>query len=171
MVAPADQRRRFCEPVPSLGGVLASSPSSSSPAPPLRSTATPTPTPTASPAVARTRYPLRRQLGTNAPAGGVILGGIALLALAGAAFYFSRRRAAGNRRHIQILETASLGPKRALVVARVGDATMILGTSEAGITLLQSVPDADAAEADGGGTMVPELSFAPASRRCRRLPR
>jgi len=83
-----------------------------------------------------------------------------LLALAAASFYVSRRRAGGNRRHIQILETASLGPKRALVVARVGDATMILGSSEAGITLLQSVPDADAPK-HGGGTLVPELSFAP----------
>jgi hypothetical protein len=97
--------------------------------------------------------------GTN---GGVVLGGVALLALACAAFYFSRRRASGSRRHIQILETASLGPKRSLVVARVGDATMILGTSEAGITLLQSVPDPDAAKPFGGGAAIPELSFAPA---------
>ncbi len=98
--------------------------------------------------------------GSSAP-GGVVLGGVALLALAAAAFHFSRRRVAGSRRHIQILETASLGPKRALVVARVGDATMILGSSEAGITLLQSVPDADAPK-QGGGTAIPELSFAPA---------
>ena len=93
---------------------------------------------------------------------GVFLGGGALLALAAAAFYFSRRRASNGRRHIQILETASLGPKRALVVARVGDATLILGSSEAGITLLQSVPDADASRSSGGGIAVPELSFAPA---------
>ncbi len=97
---------------------------------------------------------------SNGGNGGVVLGGCALLALAGAAFYFSRRRAAGNHRHIQILETASLGPKRALVVARVGDATMILGTSEAGITLLQSLPDADAPR-HGGGAFVPELPFVP----------
>ncbi len=95
------------------------------------------------------------------PNTGVFLGGGALLALAGAAFYFSRRRAAGRERHIQILETASLGPKRALVVARVGDATMILGSSEAGITLLQSVPDRDVSRQSGGGISVPELSFAP----------
>ena len=90
---------------------------------------------------------------------GVVLAGIALLLIAGAAFYFSRRRAVGHRRHIQIIETASLGPKRSLVVARVGDATMILGTSEAGITLLQSVPDADSAR-QSRGSAVPELSFA-----------
>src|SRR5581483_4434853 len=100
--------------------------------------------------------------GSGAPSG-VVLGGVALLALAAVAFYVSRRRAVGNRRHIQILETASLGPKRALVVARVGDATLILGSSEAGITLLQSVPDPDAAKQGGGGTVMPELSFAPAA--------
>ena len=98
---------------------------------------------------------------TGGTSSGVVLGGGALLALAGAAFYLSRRRAAGNHRHIQILETASLGPKRALVVARIGDATMILGSSEAGITLLQSVPDADPSRQAGGGIAVPELSFAP----------
>jgi flagellar protein FliO/FliZ len=98
---------------------------------------------------------------SSTPNSGVFLGGGALLALAAAAFYFSRRRATGRERHIQILETASLGPKRALVVARVGDATMILGSSEAGITLLQSVPDIDASKQAGGGIAVPELSFAP----------
>ena len=33
-------------------------------------------------------------------------------------FYSRRRRTAAH--HIEILETASLGPKRALVVARIG---------------------------------------------------
>jgi hypothetical protein len=123
---------------------------------------TPPPTPaSAAPPAPHDPLALSGAGSSNAPGGGVILGGVALLALAAAAFYFSRRRAAGGRRHIQILETASLGPKRALVVARVGDATMILGSSEAGITLLQSVPDADAPK-QSGGTMVPELSFAPA---------
>jgi hypothetical protein len=41
-------------------------------------------------------------------------------------------------KQIQILETASLGPKRSLVVARVGEETLVLGTSEAGITLLKT---------------------------------
>jgi hypothetical protein len=133
---------------------------------PPASVASPTPTPTLTPTAGAPPAPhdplalSSAGSGSNAPSG-VVLGGGALLALAAAAFYFSRRRAAGGRRHIQILETASLGPKRALVVARVGDATMILGSSEAGITLLQSVPDADAPK-QSGGTMVPELSFAPA---------
>jgi hypothetical protein len=137
-----------------------SAPSSSSSA--SSSATSPTPTPTATPA-SPSHDPLALPAtasGSGTP-GGVVLGGGALLALAAAAFYFSRRRGAGRQRHIQILETASLGPKRALVVARVGDATMILGSSEAGITLLQSVPDADVSRR-GGGMPVPELSFAPA---------
>jgi flagellar protein FliO/FliZ len=75
--------------------------------------------------------------------GGMALAGLALLAIAGGAFFFSRRRTLGNRT-IQILETASLGPKRSLIVARVGDATLILGSSEAGIALLQTLPQAPA---------------------------
>jgi len=136
-------------------------------APPVpASAASPTPTPTATPTPTGATLPASHDAlalsgaATGSTPSGFILGGAALLALAAASFYVSRRRAGGNRRHIQILETASLGPKRALVVARVGDATMILGSSEAGITLLQSVPDADAPK-HGGGTLVPELSFAP----------
>jgi len=40
---------------------------------------------------------------------------------------------------IEILETAQLGPKRQLVVARVNGETMILGSSEAGITCLSGL--------------------------------
>src|SRR3569623_1917134 len=62
-----------------------------------------------------------------------------LAGLAVAAYVFARKkRGLGNTRRIQILETASLGQKRSLVIARVGDETLVLGASEAGITLLQS---------------------------------
>lgn len=62
-----------------------------------------------------------------------------LAALAVAAYVFARKkRGLGSTRRIQILETASLGQKRSLVIARVGDETLVLGASEAGITLLQS---------------------------------
>jgi flagellar protein FliO/FliZ len=60
-----------------------------------------------------------------------------LALLAAGAYWFARRRRVISVRHIQIIETASLGPKRSLVVARVGGETLILGTSEAGITLLR----------------------------------
>lgn len=63
---------------------------------------------------------------------------IVLLGLAAGAYVLNRRRV---RRQgiIQILETASIGPKRSLLVARVDGRTMVLGASEAGIALLQSL--------------------------------
>jgi len=63
----------------------------------------------------------------------VILAGLAI-----AAYIVARRRRVPKLKQIQILETASLGPKRSLVVARVGEETLVLGTSEAGITLLRT---------------------------------
>ena len=57
--------------------------------------------------------------------------------LGAAAYFFSRRRNHGGRM-IKILETASIGPKRSLVVATIGGRTLILGVSEAGVTLLDS---------------------------------
>jgi flagellar protein FliO/FliZ len=69
---------------------------------------------------------------------GVLLPGVALAALALGAYLFARRRKGGIERHIQIVETASLGPRRTLVMARIGGETLLLGTSEAGITLLKS---------------------------------
>jgi flagellar protein FliO/FliZ len=50
---------------------------------------------------------------------------------------FARRRIT-RERMIRILETASIGPKRSLVVACVGNRTMVLGVSEAGVSLLDS---------------------------------
>jgi len=81
--------------------------------------------------------------GTSPSSGGgssraVIVPALMLIALAGWAFAFARRRRKSERRHIHIIETASLGPKRSLVVARVNGETLILGASEAGITLLKA---------------------------------
>jgi flagellar biogenesis protein FliO len=83
-------------------------------------------------------------LATALPALGalVVLGAIALL--------LSRRRAASGRRLVQVLETASLGPKRQLVVARMGDQLLLLGSSEAGIALLSTQPAVEAAAVVGG---------------------
>ena len=64
----------------------------------------------------------------------VIGGGLLLLAVAG--FLLYRKRREHHAGHIRILETASLGPKRALVVAEIDGEKMILGTSEAGISVL-----------------------------------
>lgn len=69
--------------------------------------------------------------------GATVIPAILLAVLAVAAYLFARRRRVLVPRTIEIVETASLGPKRALVVAKVGDETLILGSSEAGITLLK----------------------------------
>jgi flagellar biogenesis protein FliO len=68
----------------------------------------------------------------------LVLAIVLLVAVAGGALALTRRRA---RRQglIQILETAAIGPKRSLLVARVNGRTMVLGASEAGIALLASL--------------------------------
>jgi flagellar biogenesis protein FliO len=89
--------------------------------------------------------------------GVTVIPAILLAALAVAAYWFARRRRVLVPRTIEIVETASLGPKRALVVAKVGDETLILGSSEAGITLLkvaghtgEGAPGASGGSAVGG---------------------
>jgi flagellar biogenesis protein FliO len=79
-----------------------------------------------------------------------------LLALAAAALLLSRRRRAPTRR-VQVLETTPLGPKRALVLARLGDEVLLLGASEAGITLLRTQP--------AGPASAPALAVAPPPAR------
>jgi flagellar biogenesis protein FliO len=81
---------------------------------------------------------------------------LVLGALAVAAYGLSRRRRRTIHRHIQILETTSLGPKRSLICARIGDETVILGSSEAGITLLRG------GTASMGGTVLSSPSVADA---------
>ena len=68
---------------------------------------------------------------------GIYLGALLLLGLGAAAYFFARKRATVPR-FVRIMETASLGPKRSIVVAQINGETMILGTSEAGITVLQA---------------------------------
>lgn len=63
--------------------------------------------------------------------------GFALAALAALAFALTRRRAKSTR-SISVVETASLGPKRSLVIADVMGERMVLGVSEAGISVLST---------------------------------
>ena len=65
---------------------------------------------------------------------------LAVLLLAGlgvAAALLARRRAT-RVRLIRIVETVSIGPRRSLVVACIGGRTMVLGVSEAGVSLLDA---------------------------------
>src|ERR1700712_3889348 len=56
--------------------------------------------------------------------------------LAVTALVLTRRKKRGGQ-WVKVLETTSLGPKRSLVVAKLGDETVLLAISEAGITLLK----------------------------------
>jgi flagellar biogenesis protein FliO len=63
---------------------------------------------------------------------------VALLAGLGVAATLFARRRATRVRMIRIVETASIGPRRSLVVACIGGRTMVLGVSEAGVSLLDT---------------------------------
>jgi flagellar biogenesis protein FliO len=68
-----------------------------------------------------------------------VLVGAGLLAATMVALVLWRRKRVSQSGLIRILETASLGPKRTLVVAEVDGEKMILGTSEAGISVLTPI--------------------------------
>ena len=63
---------------------------------------------------------------------------VALLAGLGVAATLFARRRTTRVRMIRIVETASIGPRRSLVVACIGGRTMVLGVSEAGVSLLDA---------------------------------
>ncbi len=65
--------------------------------------------------------------------------GLGALAALGAGAFFAAKRRARSPHIVNIVETANLGPKRSLVIAKVGAETLLLGTSEAGISLLTTV--------------------------------
>ncbi len=95
------------------------------------------------------------------PRGGLELGTLAapallLAGLAGAALFLFRRRRAPGRR-VQVLETTSLGPKRSLVLARLQNEVLLLGASEAGITLLRAQPASELELAEAPPEPVPAV--------------
>ncbi len=67
-----------------------------------------------------------------------VLLAVALLAGLGVAAVLFARRRSTRVRMIRIVETASIGPRRSLVVACIGGRTMVLGVSEAGVSLLDA---------------------------------
>ncbi len=86
-------------------------------------------------AVPAPRGPMLASTGGNS---WFVMGVLLLVGAVGGMLAFTRRRA---RREglIRILETAAIGPKRSLLVARINGRTMVLGASEAGIALLESI--------------------------------
>ncbi len=116
-----------------LGFPAAPAPAAASPA----QAALPAPaTAPAAPRVAPPAPPPPLELPSSGPGlGNLLLPAAALLALAAAALFMSRKKKQ-EARLVQVLETTSLGPKRALVVARLGDELLVIGSSEAGLQLL-----------------------------------
>jgi flagellar biogenesis protein FliO len=100
--------------------------------------------------------------GSSPTPAGPIGAGLLLAALAVAALFLARRRRAAPRL-VQVVESASLGPKRALVVARFGDELLVLGSSEGGISLLATRPAPPAAAADPAPARLPVVTSAAAA--------
>lgn len=85
-------------------------------------------------------------------ASGIALPAAALIALAAAGLVLARRRSSAPR-FVQVVETAGLGAKRSLVVARLGQEVLLLGVSEAGVSLLATRPAPQEAQAAVGGDL------------------
>ncbi len=73
-----------------------------------------------------------------------VVGGL-LVGLAVLAVWLQRRKTSSAHPAIEVLQACSLGPKRALLLARVADKTLLLSSSETGIQLLTEVSHTPAA--------------------------
>ena len=70
---------------------------------------------------------------------GLAGGALIILALGAATLWMNKRKRHGSR-HIQVVETASLGPKRSLALVVVGRQSLLLSCSESGIFLISNQP-------------------------------
>ncbi len=70
---------------------------------------------------------------------GLAGGALIILALGAATLWMNKRKRQGSR-HIHVVETASLGPKRSLALVVVGNQSLLLSCSESGIFLVSSQP-------------------------------
>jgi len=76
--------------------------------------------------------------GSPSPLG--LAGGALIILGLGAATLWMRKRKRQGPRHIQVVETASLGPKRSLALVVVGRQSMLLSCCDSGIFLVSSQP-------------------------------
>lgn len=65
---------------------------------------------------------------------------VGFIALLGLGALYARRRRTRTGRLIQVLEVANIGPKRSLILARLGNQTLLLGASESGLQTLSCQP-------------------------------
>jgi flagellar biogenesis protein FliO len=70
---------------------------------------------------------------------GLAGGALIILALGAATLWMHRRKRQGTR-HIRVVETASLGPKRSLALVVVGRQSMLLSCCDKGIFLVSTQP-------------------------------
>lgn len=110
------------------------------------SAATPPPPAPASAADSVVAAAFTQSIGTTTPVlqsttewSSLLAPGFALAALGALAFALTRRRGS-TARSITLVESASLGPKRTLVIADVMGDRLVLGVSEAGIAVLSTRP-------------------------------
>lgn len=99
----------------------------------------------------------------------LIAPGLALAGLAALAFSLTRRKALGGRSNIRVIEAASLGEKRSLVIADVLGERLVLGVSEAGVTVLMNRPAPAAPAPEPEPYLVPAPAPAPRMSFFQRL--
>jgi flagellar protein FliO/FliZ len=76
--------------------------------------------------------------GSPSPLG--LAGGALIILSLGAATLWTRKRKRQGTRHIQVVETASLGPKRSLALVVVGRQSLLLSCCDSGIFLVSAQP-------------------------------
>jgi flagellar biogenesis protein FliO len=122
-------------------------------------TATPAPAPAAPP----TPAPALASLGVPDLAAprpipaGLWAAALILAGLAAASFALTRRRVR-RARMVEVVESTSIGPRRSLVVARLGDELLLIGASEAGIALLTTTPAPAAVRAPAPVAAAPQAA-------------
>lgn len=90
----------------------------------------------------------------------IVVGGICIIRLA------TRRQARGPvARHLQLIESLSLGGRRSLHLIRLGDQVLVLGQHEQGLTAVTSIPVTQLpllmeAEADAEALVPPDVATA-----------
>jgi flagellar protein FliO/FliZ len=78
--------------------------------------------------------------GSSSPSPFGLAGGALIILGLGAATLWMQKRKRQGSRHIQVVETASLGPKRSLALVVVGRQSMLLSCCDSGIFLVSSQP-------------------------------
>jgi flagellar protein FliO/FliZ len=150
--------------LPPAATALPPSPASALTIPSLAANAAPLP---AFPASAAALPPVPNFASSSPSPLGLAGGALVILGLGAATLWMQKRKRQGSR-HIQILETASLGAKRSLALVVVGRQSMLLSCCDSGIFLVSAQPatpemlqSADQAAAGVAASEAPTPLFRP----------